>query len=139
MFETIDNVSMVKESTGDLSRMQRIDQLSGGRLPFYNGSNPLVLNALQAGATGWCTAAPCLRPQPCIDPYDAVRPHEISTAQAIYAEIRPLLEFIVAGGLAITVKAGLELLGVGVADPRLPLLPLDDEGRVALNKLLTDA
>jgi len=56
-----------------------------------------------------------------------------------YAEIRPLLEFIVAGGLAITVKAGLELLGVGVADPRLPLLPLDDEGRVALNKLLTDA
>jgi 4-hydroxy-tetrahydrodipicolinate synthase len=67
MFETIDNVSMVKESTGDLSRMQRIDELSGGRLPFYNGSNPLVLNALQAGATGWCTAAPCLRPQPCID------------------------------------------------------------------------
>jgi len=139
MFETIDNVSMVKESTGDLSRMQCIDQLSGGRLPFYNGSNPLVLNALQAGATGWCTAAPCLRPQPCIDLYHAVRPHEISTAQAIYAEIRPLLEFIVAGGLAITVKAGLELLGVGVADPRLPLLPLDDEGRVALNKLLTDA
>ena len=139
MFETIDNVSMVKESTGDLSRMRRIDELSGGRLPFYNGSNPLVLNALQAGATGWCTAAPCLRPQPCIDLYDAVRANEISTAQAIYAEIRPLLEFIVAGGLAITVKAGLELLGVGVADPRLPLLPLDDEGRVALNKLLTDA
>ena len=44
-----------------------------------------------------------------------------------------------AGGLAITVKAGLELLGVGVADPRLPLLPLDDEGRAALNNLLTDA
>jgi len=29
MSETIDNVRMVKESTGDLSRMQRIDQLSG--------------------------------------------------------------------------------------------------------------
>ena len=126
MFETIDNVSMVKESTGDLSRMRRIDQLSGGRLPFYNGSNPLVLNALQAGATGWCTAAPCPRPQPCIDLYDAVRANEISTAQAIYAEIRPLLEFVVAGGLATTVKAGLELLGIGVGDPRRPLLPLDD-------------
>jgi 4-hydroxy-tetrahydrodipicolinate synthase len=139
MFETIDNVSMVKESTGDLFRMQRIDELSGGRLPFYNGSNPLVLNALQAGATGWCTAAPCLRPQPCIDLYDAVRAGELPRAQAIYAEIRPLLEFIVAGGLATTVKAGLELLGVGVGDPRRPLLPLDDEGRAALNKLLTDA
>ena len=44
MFETVDNVSMVKESTGDLSRMRRIDELSGGRLLFYNGSNPLVFN-----------------------------------------------------------------------------------------------
>ena len=61
MFDTIDNISMVKESTGDLSRMQRIDKLSGGRLPFYNGSNPLVLDVLRAGAAGWCTAAPCLR------------------------------------------------------------------------------
>jgi dihydrodipicolinate synthase/N-acetylneuraminate lyase len=55
VFETIDNVSMVKESTGDLFRMQRSDELTGGRLRFYNASNPLVLNALQAGATGSCT------------------------------------------------------------------------------------
>ncbi len=139
MFETIDNVSMVKESTGDLSRMPRIDQLSGGRLPFYNGSNPAVLDALHAGAAGWCTAAACLRPQPCIDLYDAVHAGELPRAQAIYDELKPLLEFIVAGGLATTVKAGLELLGVGAGDPRRPLLPLDDTGRAALKKLLTDA
>jgi hypothetical protein len=41
MFEAIDNVTIIKESAGDLSRMQRIDPLSG-RLPFYNGSNSLV-------------------------------------------------------------------------------------------------
>jgi 4-hydroxy-tetrahydrodipicolinate synthase len=139
MFETIDNVTMIKESTGDLSRMQRIDQLSGGLLPFYNGSNPLVLDALLTGAAGWCTAAPCLVPQPCIDLYEAVRADELSTAQALYAELKPLLEFIVAGGLPTTVKAGLQLLGVGVGDPRRPLLPLDAAGRAALEKLLTDA
>ena len=52
MFETIDYVSMVKESIGDLSHTRRIDDLSGGRVPFYNGSNPLALDALQAGAAG---------------------------------------------------------------------------------------
>lgn len=52
-------VRMVKESTGELSRMHRIDELIDGRLP-------LVLDALRAGAAGWCTAAPCLRPQPCV-------------------------------------------------------------------------
>jgi dihydrodipicolinate synthase/N-acetylneuraminate lyase len=119
---------MVKGSTGDLSRMQRVDQLSGGRLPFYNGINPLVLDALQAGAAGWYTAGPCLRPQPCIDLYSAEGAGELPRAQAIYAELLPLLEFVVAGGLATTAAAGLGLLGVGIGDPSRPLAPLDDEG-----------
>lgn len=136
MFETIDNVTMVKESTGDLSRMQRIAELSGGRLPFYNGSNPLVLDALKAGASGWCTAAPNLRPQPCIDLYEAVRAGDLEKAQALYDDLKPLLEFIVAGGLATTVKAGLDLLGFPVGDPRAPLLPLDEQGRAELQGLL---
>lgn len=136
MFESIDNVTMVKESTGDLTRMQRIAELSGNRLPFYNGSNPLVLDALKAGASGWCTAAPCLRPQPCIDLYEAVRANDLDTAQKLYDDLKPLLTFIVAGGLATTVKAGLELLDFPVGDPRAPLLPLDEAGRGELRKLL---
>jgi 4-hydroxy-tetrahydrodipicolinate synthase len=139
MFESIGNLTMVKESTGDLSRMQRIAELSGGLLPFYNGSNPLVLDALKAGAAGWCTAAPNLRTQPCIDLYEAVRVGDLRTAQTIYDDLKPLLEFIVAGGLATTVKAGLDVLGIGVGEPRRPLLPLDDAGRAVLRELLTVA
>jgi 4-hydroxy-tetrahydrodipicolinate synthase len=44
-----------------------------------------------------------------------------------------------ASGLATTMKAGLERLGIDVGDPRRPLLPLDDEGRAALKELLSDA
>ena len=137
MFETIDNVAMVKESTGDLTRMQRISELTGGQLPFYNGSNPLVLDALKVGASGWCTAAPNLRPQPCIDLYDAVRAGDLEKAQLLYDDLKPLLEFIVAGGLATTVKAGLDLLGFPIGDPRAPLLALDEQGRAQLQGLLT--
>lgn len=136
MFETIDNVAMVKESTGDLTRMLRIAKLSDGRLPFYNGSNPLVLDALRVGAAGWCTAAPNLRAQPCLDLYAAVAAGELDRAQVLYDDLKPLLEFIVAGGLAATVKAGLELLGVPAGVPRRPLLPLDDAGRAELARLL---
>jgi 4-hydroxy-tetrahydrodipicolinate synthase len=136
MFKDIDNVTMVKESTGDLSRMHRIAELSGGQLPFYNGNNPLALKAFNAGAKGWCTAAPNLRPQPCLDLYDAVRAGDSARAESLYEELRPLLEFIVAGGLPTTIKGGLELLGQGVGVPRLPLLPLDDAGREELRRLL---
>lgn len=136
MFSTIEHVAMVKESTGDLSRMRSIAKLSDGRLPFYNGSNPLVLDALRVGAAGWCTAAPNLRPQPCLDLYAAVRAGDLDTAQARYDALKPLLEFIVAGGLPTTVKAGLDLLGVPAGDPRPPLLPLEEAGRAQLKELL---
>ncbi|OBI93186.1 dihydrodipicolinate synthase family protein [Mycobacterium asiaticum] len=139
MFGDIDNLTMVKESTGDLSRMQRIAELSDGRLPFYNGSNPLVLDALKVGAAGWCTAAPNLRAQPCIDLYQAVRAGDLEKAQLLYDDLKPLLQFIVAGGLPTTVKAGLELLGVPAGDPRAPLLPLDQRGRHELQELLAGA
>lgn len=137
MFNATEHVTMVKESTGDLSRMLSIAELSEGRLPFYNGKNPLVLDALRAGAAGWCTAAPNLRPQPCLDLYSAVRAGQMDTAQAIYDDLQPLLEFIVAGGLPTTVKAGLRLLGVEAGAPRRPLLPLGDRDRATLAELLT--
>lgn len=50
MLETIDDVSMVKEPTRAVSRMQRIEALSDGCLSFSNGSNPVVLDALQVSA-----------------------------------------------------------------------------------------
>lgn len=137
MFERIEHVTMVKESTGDLSRMLRIAELSGGRLPFFNGSNPLVLDALRTGAAGWCTAAPNLLPGPCLDLYAAVRAGDLATAQGLYGDLKPLLEFIVAGGLPTTVKAGLELLGVPAGEPRRPLLPLDEAGRAQLRELVS--
>ncbi|WP_433608357.1 dihydrodipicolinate synthase family protein [Prescottella agglutinans] len=139
LFRIIENVTMVKESTGDITRMHRLAELSGGELPFFNGSNPLVLKALQAGASGWCTAAPCLRPQACVDLLTAVRSGQLDTAQEIYDDLAPLLEFIVAGGLPTTVKAGLDLLGRGVGYPRGPLLPLDDHDRAVLSLLLHTA
>ncbi len=137
MFESIANVKMVKESTGDIQRMLDLKQLSSGELPFYNGSNPLVLKALLAGASGWCTAAPCLRPGPVIALYEAVTAGDTERATEIYEELLPLLGFIVSKGLPTAVKSGLDILGDPAGVPRLPLLPLDAEDRTQLESILT--
>src|ERR1700685_1567163 len=138
MFETIENVEMVKESTGDIRRMLDLKELSSGALPFYNGSNPLVLNALLAGARGWCTAAPCLRPAPVIALYDSVAAGDTARAEEIYEELLPLLSFIVSKGLPPAVKSGLDILGEPAGVPRLPLLPLNAEDRTELESILAN-
>lgn len=135
---TIPNVTMVKESTGDVGRMHRLVKLAGEEVAFFNGSNPLALAAFAAGARGWCTAAPNLIPQLTLDLYAAVKTGDFAAARTLYYRQMPLLEFIVAGGLPRTVAAGLELTGFDPGPLRPPLMPLPDADRERLRAILSD-
>ncbi|GHH75779.1 dihydrodipicolinate synthase family protein [Kitasatospora indigofera] len=139
LVERVGNITMVKESSGDVQRMHRLAQLSDGRLPFYNGSNPLALEAFAAGAAGWCTAAACLIPELTLELYRAVRAGDLPAARAAFYRQLPVLQFILKGGLPTTVKAGLALDGFPAGDPRHPLLPLDAGRTGELAELLAAA
>ncbi|PAU63770.1 dihydrodipicolinate synthase family protein [Pseudomonas indica] len=122
----VDNVTMVKESTGDIQRMHRLAQLSDRRIPMYNGSNPLALEAFAAGAVGWCTAAPNLIPALNLRLYEAALAGDLQQARDLFYRQLPLLQFILKGGLPTTIKAGLTLCGIDAGAPRLPLEALDE-------------
>lgn len=135
---TIPNVTMVKESTGDVGRMHRLAQLAGRDVAFFNGSNPLALAAFAAGARGWCTAAPNLIPRLTLDLYAAVTRGDFAAARTLYDRQMPLLEFLVAGGLPRTVAAGLSLQGFDPGPLRPPLQPLPAAERERLRGILSD-
>ncbi|NWB27058.1 dihydrodipicolinate synthase family protein [Pseudomonas gingeri] len=133
---TVENVTMVKESTGDIQRMHKLQLLGEGQVPFYNGCNPLALEAFIAGAVGWCTAAANLIPRLNGALYQAVLDNDLQQARALFYRQLPLLEFILKGGLPATVKAGLRLTGLEAGEPRLPVAPLNDAGLRSLQGML---
>jgi 4-hydroxy-tetrahydrodipicolinate synthase len=116
--------------------MHKLQLLGEGRVPFYNGCNPLALEAFAAGAKGWCTAAPNLIPQLNLDLYEAVLANDLSKARELFYRQLPLLDFILKGGLPATIKAGLRLVGLEAGDPRLPVFALGETGRSQLQGLL---
>ncbi|MDG3010899.1 dihydrodipicolinate synthase family protein [Rhodococcus sp. D2-41] len=120
----VPNITMVKESSGDIGRMRRLRELSEGSLPYFNGRNPLALQAFDAGAAGWCTAAACLVPHRVVAFHRAVVAGDAACATECFAQMEPLLELIVSRGLPTTVKSGLRSIGIDAGDPRRPLLPL---------------
>ncbi|MBN2975902.1 dihydrodipicolinate synthase family protein [Pseudomonas lactucae] len=132
----VKNVTMVKESTGDIQRMHRLYTATEGKVAFYNGCNPLTLEALVAGATGWCTAAPNLIAQLNLALWDAVQAGQMAQARALFYRQYELLEYITRRGLPTTIKAGLKLQGLDVGAPRLPLQALDASGSAYLKALL---
>lgn len=132
----IANATMVKESSGDIQRMHTLMQLSDGRIPFFNGSNPLALEAFAAGAIGWCTAAPNLIPEWPLALYDICAAGDLDRARRVFYAQLPILRFILQGGLPTTIKAGLGLRGFEAGVPRAPLLGLDTQGTQTLQALL---
>ncbi|MGH8482985.1 MAG: dihydrodipicolinate synthase family protein [Pseudomonas sp.] len=130
------NVTMVKESTGDIQRMHKLQLLGEGQVPFYNGCNPLALEAFVAGASGWCTAAANLIPELNQSLYKAVLANDLKTAKAVFYRQLPLLDFILKAGLPATVKAGLALRGLPVGEPRRPVFALNPAGTDHLRQLL---
>jgi len=132
----VPSVTMVKESTGDLQRMHRLKQLTNGTIPFYNGSNPLAFAALNAGAAGWCTAAPNLDLVGPLELFDKIQRNDIAGARDTFDRILPLLQFIVKVGLPTSIKAGLALQGINAGEPRLPLQPLPSVATLDLADIL---
>lgn len=138
LVQAVENITMIKESSGDITRMHRLHHLSGGQLPFFNGSNPLAQQAFAAGATGWCTAAPCLIPRAVVNFYRDVVAGRDELSASRFARLKPLLELIVSRGLPTTIKSGLGSIGVDAGVPRRPLLPLDPHTAAQLRTLVID-
>ena len=123
----VDNVTMVKESTGDIQRMHKLRLLGEGRVP----------STTAATRWRWRPSWPARRlvqrraePDP-----DAQRPalpggarRRPGKARTLFYRQLPLLDFILRRGLPTTIKAGLGLSGLEVGAPRLPVQALDTEG-----------
>ncbi|VXB46252.1 MULTISPECIES: dihydrodipicolinate synthase family protein [Chryseobacterium] len=133
----IPNVTMIKESTGDIQRMHYLRKELGEEVAFYNGSNPLALAAFAAGAKGWCTAAPNLIPELNIELYSAVQNNDLETAQNLFYKQVDLLKFIVAKGLPRAVKSGLNILGEHGGQLRSPLKSLTKLETSELKEILS--
>jgi len=138
MVSEITNTCMIKESTGDIQRMHKIYKLSNGKVPFFNGCNHMALEALNAGASGWCTAASCLIGEQPKHLFDAVKQGDNEKARELFYQQYEFLEFIVQLGLAAAVKSGFAIQGAPMGGPRKPLLPLNELAQDKLKAMLLE-
>lgn len=132
----IPNITMIKESSGDIQRMHYLRRELGEEVAFYNGSNPLALGAFCAGARGWCTAAPNLIPDLNIGLYEAIVEGDLEKAKELFYQQFDLLKFIVNKGLPRAVKVGLNILGEEGGNLRSPLKPLHEKETEELKNII---
>lgn len=136
----LDNVSCVKESTGDLTRISAIRRLAGDALTIIAGWESTSLQAFVAGATGWAPVATNFLPHESMAFFRAaVYDRDFKKARETWDRLFPICEFICQKSHIRVAHTGVDILGRPAGPPRAPLRMLNSEDRARLKALLSEA
>ncbi|MEC1446030.1 4-hydroxy-tetrahydrodipicolinate synthase [Bacillus haynesii] len=132
----IPNIIAIKEASGDLDAITKIEAETPEDFAVYSGDDSLTLPALSVGARGIVSVASHIvgpEMQEMIKHYT-----EGNTAQAalIHQKLLPLMKGLFAAPNPSPLKTALQLKGLDVGSVRLPLIPLNEDERLRLSSLM---
>ncbi len=114
------NIIGMKDTSGDLSYMLTVLEQLPADFNVLVGQGAVVLPALAAGAVGAVLACATLIPQQWQQLLRALDQGELVKARAIQYQAQQVSRLVGKGG-SLTVRAGLEMLGLPIGPPRHPL------------------
>jgi len=118
------NIQAVKESTRDISNINRIRNRFGDRLAILCGVDTLALESLLIGADGWVAGLVCAFPAETVAIYELSKAGRTHEAIEIYRWFLPLLELDINTKLVQNIKLAEVATRIGteyVREPRLAL------------------
>lgn len=120
----IDNISYVKEASGDIRRIGQIKRLCGDKITIFVGCDNTMLESWLMGAEGWVSGVANILPEQSIELFELSDSGEIDRARELYDRMLPLGDMLdLEGSFVQYLKAGSEMLGRPLGKPRRPLLP----------------
>lgn len=134
----VDNITHVKESSGEIRKVRDISRQGKDFIKPFCGSDDLVLESFLVGATGWVSVAGNLVPELATELYTSFKEGDLDKAWKIYDRILPLCNFLEESGKYVQiVKRGMELQGLAGGPSRKPRLSLKDEEDATLQEILS--
>jgi len=129
----IEGIDYIKDSTGDLVRIQELLQ-TGGKI--FNGGDPITYPALEAGCIGCVWGAVNFIPGEAVQMYRLVQNGNLVEANQLWQRLLPSQLFLWSHVYNASVKAAANYRGFNVGQCRAPVLPLEDQDLAALTHSL---
>lgn len=133
------NIQAVKESTRDISNINRIRNRFGNRLAILCGVDTLALESMLIGADGWVAGLVCAFPVETVAIYELANAGKHKEAIEIYRWFLPLLELDINTKLVQNIKLAEVATRIGTENVREPRLPLAGEERRKVLNIIDQA
>lgn len=131
----VENITYVKESSGDIRKARDIARQGEGFIKVFCGSEDLALESLLVGATGWISPAGNIAPKLVTELYNHVQNNEIDKAWELYDRLLPLCNYLEESGKYVQLsKRAMELQGLAGGPCRKPRLALTEEEDTQLKR-----
>ncbi len=143
--ETIHEISLhpniigVKDSGGNVTKLGDIHRMCGKDFRIMAGGAGFFLPALTVGAHGGILALANISPQQCIDLYRMFLQGEMEQAKQLQISIIPINSAVTRRWGIPALKEAMDRLGMYGGPAREPLLPLDQDQKSELERLLVEA
>lgn len=132
------NIIGLKDSSGDIGKMSEVLINVEPDFQVLTGTASVLLPALTLGAVGGILALANIAPQQCLDILANHRDGDIEKARQIQNKMIPVINAVTRDGGIPALKAAMDYLGLYGGPARRPILPLDDEKKKQLLKLLDE-
>lgn len=136
LFQNVENITGIKEATGNVSQAAKTMYLTDGKLDMYSGEDGIVVPLMAIGAIGvisvWANIAPRKVHEMCMKFMDG----DIADAARMQLEAEPLVDALFSEVNPIPVKKALNLMGMGVGPLRAPLCEMEEQNAKKLAEVM---
>jgi 4-hydroxy-2-oxoglutarate aldolase len=121
------NIVGIKDSSGAIQRVVEVSGQANKDFQVLTGGAGIVYPAISAGASGAILALASALPEKCVALYELSRSGRHAETQALQQHLALASKTIVSDNGIAGVKYAMDLRGYSGGFPRLPLLPLGEE------------
>ncbi|WP_078547024.1 4-hydroxy-tetrahydrodipicolinate synthase [Litchfieldia alkalitelluris] len=132
----LSNVVAVKEASGDLDAMTKIIANTDDNFAVYSGDDGLTLPSIAIGANGVVSVASHIIGNQMQELVGLYEKGEVKQAAKLHQRLLPVMNAFFTAPSPTPIKTALQLKGMDVGSVRLPLIPLSEEERLQLSKVL---
>lgn len=129
----------IKEATGSLEQMIKIQDLCGDKIEILSGEDHLILPMLSIGAKGVVSVVANIMPKQMSELIHSYLNHDYDKAFSLHTDLYDVSRNMFIEGNPVTVKTAMKILKmVDNDDVRLPLLPSEKKTYDKLEKLFKE-
>jgi len=132
------NIVGIKDSSGNIVQISEVANNCSDDFFVFAGSANFLLPSLLMGATGGTLALANIMPGECVEIKDLYDKGKLEEARNLQLKIFGINEAVTARFGVAGLKAALDLIGCYGGPPRLPLLPLDNNGKQELKEIMKE-